>query len=216
MAKFKFSEVEKQSIEKAVKDLETDSCGEIVAYYVDKSDDYDEISWYLSGMIGFTTLLAFGILSYLWKLPFYITILDVVIFTLSLMLIGFLLPLFFPVLRVWMANEKKREMMSRRRAKLAFLDENVFQTEERVGILIFISRLEREVVVLGDVGINTKVEEGDWDEIVKIVTTAIKKKEISDGIITAIAQCKKLLLKNGFVRKTTDTNELSDGIRVEE
>lgn len=216
MAKFKFTENQKKAIENAVKDLEKDSCGEIVAYYVDSSDDYDEISWYLSSLIGFFTLTVFGVFSYLWKLPFYITILDVVIFTSAIMLISFLIPHLFPPLRVWLANKSKKEYVAKRRAKLAFLDENVFQTEERVGILIFISRLEHEVVVLGDAGINSKVKENDWEEIVETVTNSIKKKEITDGIVTAISQCKKLLLEHGFVRKQTDTNELSDGIRVGE
>ena len=40
--------------------------------------------------------------------------------------------------------------------RVFFLEEEVFNTKQRTGMLLFMSFFEREAVVLGDVGINKK------------------------------------------------------------
>lgn len=102
------------------------------------------------------------------------------------------------------------------RAKEAFLNEKVFETKERVGILIFISRLEHLVIVLGDEGINEKLASKDWEHIVSLITEGMKKNQIGNGLVNAIDQCKHLLLQHGFARKASDTNELSNELRIKD
>ncbi|MEP5610650.1 MAG: hypothetical protein ABJP45_00300 [Cyclobacteriaceae bacterium] len=214
--KYTFTETEREQVEQAVKDLETVSCGEIVPYFVRSSDDYVEASWYVSTLLSAFTLVLIGVLSYTWMLPFQITPLEVALIAFVVIVVGFLFPLVFPVTRRWIVPRERQEQRVHQRARQAFLDEKVFETEERVGILIFVSRLEHMVFVLGDEGISKKVGKEDWQHVVDEVVVGVKANQIGDGLVKAIGLCKELLLKNGFVRKSTDTNELSDGLRIEE
>ncbi len=216
MAKFLFTEEEKERIREAVQDAEKETCGEIVPYFVNSSDDYNEASWYLSTIFGMIALLAIGISSYLWLLPFRLTPLEISLFTIGVMIAGFLIPVFFSPVKKMIISKTTQTERVQTRAMDAFLQEKVFETEERVGILIFISRLEHQVVVLGDKGINDKVKPEDWEQILSTIIKGIKENRIADGVVRSIEQSKEMLLENGFVRKSTDYNELSDDLRIEE
>ena len=81
-------------------------------------------------------------------------------------------------------------------------------------ILIFVSKLEHKVIVLGDEGISRKVSPDDWQDIVDTVVGGIKEKEIGDGLVKAITKCKELLLSHGFKTRSDRPNELSDDLRL--
>ncbi len=216
MAKYTFTNSEKEQIKLAVKELETVSCGEIVPYFVNSSDDYAEASWYTAGIFSGIAALLTAVLSYLWLLPVRMTPLEVSLVILGALVLGFLIPLIFPkTKRLIISSDRQRERVNQR-ALQAFMEEKVFETEERVGILIFISRLEHQVMVLGDEGISKKLSPDDWQHVVEEVVQGIKSNQIADGLVKSIALCKELLLKHGFVRKSTDYNELDDGLRVED
>lgn len=210
-----FSEGEKAQVEQAVKDLEKVSCGEIVPYFVSASDDYVESSWYLGLVLAGLTSLTIGLLSYTWLLPFRVTPFAVSVIILGVMVLGFLLPFMISSLKRFVISKEKMQLRVQQRATQAFLAEGVFNTEERVGVLIFVSQLEHQVIVLGDEGINAKVQLEEWNKVVAHIVDGIKQKEIANGLVNAIAACQELLLKNGFVRKSTDFNELSDGLRTD-
>lgn len=213
--KYIFSEEEKKKVELAVKDLEKVSCGEIVPYFVSSSDDYQEASWYVSLVFTGFASLVIGLLSYTWSLPFRMTPFEISMTIFGVMTFGFLLPIVIPSIARWAVSGEKRELRVQQRAAQAFLAEGVFNTEERVGVLIFVSQLEHQVLVIGDEGINAKVKPEEWSNVVDLIIEGIKKRKIAEGLVNAIGACQDLLIKNGFVRKSTDFNELSDGLRTD-
>jgi putative membrane protein len=214
MKRYQFTEEEKKEIEEAVKSLETRSCGEVVPYFVRSSQSYPEVAWRLSALMGFSSAALLCLLGYFWLLPSEIHLLEGFILVIILMIVGYALPVIFPSFVRLLVSKENMNWHVRSRAMNAFLEENLHHTEERVGVLIFISRLEHRVIVLGDSGINAKVEEQEWKEVVDEVTAGIKRNEIGDGLVKAIAKCEILLISKGFVRKDTDTNELPDGLRI--
>lgn len=212
---YQFSNEEKEAIRQAVGDLEKVSCGEIVPYYVNSSDDYTEASWYLSSILGAAISLIVAALSFMWQLPFHLTPMEASLSILGGMVIGFLFPIVLPGSKRWIISKSRQAERVGERAAEAFLSEKVFETNERVGILIFISFLEHQVLVVGDKGINAKVQPSDWQHVVDEVVQGVKDRSIGNGLVAAIDQCKDLLLKHDFVRKSTDYNELDDGLRIE-
>ncbi|MEO9474260.1 MAG: hypothetical protein ABJG41_01955 [Cyclobacteriaceae bacterium] len=216
MARYTFTSDEKEQVKQAVKDLEKVSCGEIVPYFVNSSDDYSEVSWYLSSAFGLITTITMGFLSYTWMLPVHVTPLEVSVVTFLSIVLGFLTPLIFPQIKRFIVTRDKQMKRVSQKAAEAFLTERVYQTEEKVGILIFVSQLEHTVLVLGDEGINAKVKPEDWQEVVDAVTYGIKSNQTAKGLVDAIGKCQKLLLAHGFVRKASDYNELDDGLRIED
>lgn len=215
MKKYIFTDEEKHLVKEAVASLEKESCGEIVPFFARKSDDYSEVSWYMASLLGISGLAVIALLSYTWSLP-PLSFFEAFITVVGLMLVGYFLPVILPALkRLATSKERAMEMVSLR-AKEAFLNEKVYDTEERVGILIYISRLEHIVLVLGDEGINKKLQQEDWEKVVSHITDGLKRKQIGNGLVQGIGHCKELLLAHGFVRKDSDTNELSNELRIKD
>ena len=92
-----------------------------------------------------------------------------------------------------------------------FFNHGLYRTRDKTGVLVLISVFERRVWVLADQGINAEVPEGQWDEIVKMITDGIKQKRAVDAICTAVAKIGELL-KTHFPIKPDDTDELKNVI----
>lgn len=210
--RFKFSEEQKQQIEKAVQNLEAKTSGEMVPYIVPDSDNYVEGTLYT--IISF---LIIGIVmtmgaSLVWLLPAGITIIEILIFLIFMMFLGFLMSFVFPSIRIQMVSSNTVERRVMQRAETAFLQREIFNTGKRIGILLFISELERKVIILADSGISKLVPGEDWQKIVDDLIKHIKNKETADGIVNAIDQCSELLVKNGIENDEAAGNQLPDGL----
>ncbi|UTW67048.1 TPM domain-containing protein [bacterium SCSIO 12643] len=85
------------------------------------------------------------------------------------------------------------------------------QTQLRNGVLFYVSIEPHGFAILGDVGINQKVEDGFWENIKNHVIENFKKgqyeKGLSEGIVMAGERLKKY-----FPYEADDVNELSDEI----
>jgi putative membrane protein len=213
--KFEFTDKEKERIKTAVKSLEDESSGEIVPYFVSSSDSYDEAKWISALLITILGVIFTGGLAYFWLLPSGTNTLIICTYLFFSAIFGFLAPMLFPSLGTLLISDAVQVKRIKQRAFQAFLSEEVFKTIDRTGILIFISADEQKVVVLADSGINEKVKDSDWDHIVHLVVTGIKNDQLTSGLVSAINECKKLLLDNGFIVRSDDTNELPDDIRFE-
>ena len=73
--------------------------------------------------------------------------------------------------------------------------------------MILVSLLEHRVEVLADRGINQKVAQGTWDEVVHIITAGIKSGQACDAFCKAIERCGDILATH-FPRQADDKDEL--------
>jgi len=108
------------------------------------------------------------------------------------------------------------DLRARRRAAVAFLEEEVFLTRDRTGILVFVALFEHRVVVLGDEGINRAVPEGAWEKVVADVVAGIKAGRPAAALITAIADCGRLLELYRVDIRSGDRDELHNALRLRE
>ena len=208
-----FSEEDKKRIAEAVKEAETRTSGEIVPYVVGRSDGYPE-AWLRGGsLFGFLVLFVFSVINIGtdWWLPFGIA--EVGAFTVVVFGIGAALAAFVPTVRRAFIPDATEQQRVDERAAMAFLDEEVFLTRDRTGILIFISLFEHRVRILGDTGINELVKQEEWDEIVQIIVHAMKGGTPADGMLEAIWKCGHLLERRGVEIRPDDTNELDNRVR---
>jgi putative membrane protein len=99
-----------------------------------------------------------------------------------------------------------------RKAALAqFMAHGVHLTEHRTGVLIFVALAERRVEVVADAGINSKVDQAAWDEVVADVVQAARTGALADGLVTAVQRAGRLLAQH-FPRAAHDRNELPDRV----
>jgi len=209
-----FSPADLEAIQAAVREAEGHTSGEIVPYVVERSDVYENALWKgaaLGALLGPMVALAIHRWSNVWGIPLSVWI------ALPAPLggaIGYLLALLQPGRR-WMAGEPRLDARARRRAAVAFLDQEVFRTRSRTGILLFVSLFERRVVLLADSGIHQKVEEGAWEAITRRLAQGIGKSRLAPALIEAIHACGELLEKHDLAREADDADELTNELRLE-
>jgi putative membrane protein len=114
-----------------------------------------------------------------------------------------------PWLKRFFISRREIDNEVREAAITNFFDHNLYRTRDETGVLVLISVFERRVWVLADQGINAKVPEGQWDDIVKMITDGIKQKRSADAICEAVKKIGELL-KTHFPFKPDDTDELKN------
>ncbi len=214
----KFSEEDLQRIKTAVRDAESKISGEIVPVIVERSGLYHIANYKGSLIFGALFFASMIILdryiiedasSTLYYDPLFIFAVVGVGGA-----IGALLPNFIPSLKRWLVSRQYLDENCRTAAENAFLEEEIFNTRHRTGIMIFISFFEHEVIVMADRGISKMVEQKEWDSIVAGLLSSIRDGKIVDGIESSIRRCGDLLLEKGFLKTADDVNELRDDLRI--
>jgi putative membrane protein len=118
-----------------------------------------------------------------------------------------------PVARL-LAGAEQLDRRARARARIAFLEEGVFATAGRTGVLVFLAVRERRAVILADDGIAVAVGESEWQAIVDQLTAAASAGRIADGMAEAVRACGALVAERSGPPGTADANELHDDPRV--
>lgn len=90
-----------------------------------------------------------------------------------------------------------------------FYGEGLYRTRDETGVLIFISVFEHKVRILADRGINEKVEQGCWEDVVKDIVDSIKHKRQAQGICEAVKKVGELIRVH-FPVQPDDTDELNN------
>ncbi len=97
------------------------------------------------------------------------------------------------------------------RAIYLFNKLKMYKTKERNGVLIYIAMKSHKFAIIGDSGINEKVEENFWDQERELLLTHLKEGNIAEGLISVIEMAGNNLKKH-FQYQTDDTNEQSNEI----
>ena len=211
-----FTEADRRAIADAARSAEGSTSGEIVPYVVGACDEYRETGWkaaVLGALIGGAGGVVLHYLGGFWGgSPWSFVILPAMVFA----VVGFLSPGFIEGIRRSQVSDEILDLRARQRAEIAFLEEEMFSTSERTGILIFLALFEHRVVVLGDVGINRAVPEGAWDRIIDDVVAGIRARRPAEALIAAIAECGRLLEEHRVEIRPEDTDELPNELRSRE
>lgn len=107
--------------------------------------------------------------------------------------------------------DKDTDLIIEDRAVEVFELLHMHQTQQRNGVLIYMSLRERQFMVLGDVGINEKVKPDFWDDVVENMAIYFKNNEFAKGLIEGVFSTGSKL-KEYFPIKPDDNNELSNKI----
>ncbi len=112
--------------------------------------------------------------------------------------------------RKW--REKKRTIEEIARKEFHLL--GMAKTKNRTGILIFLLLEAKKFFILADDGIHAKVKEGTWEKIANEMSDHFSQKNFRLGIIHGVKSV-SMELSKFFPRKSDDTNELPNDVRVQ-
>lgn len=216
MSQHFFSKEGLNRIEKAVKEAEAASSGEIVPVFVRHSSFYEMALWRggfsVAVIVSIVLLTVDATTDALLFFPPYLWI--AIVFTSGI--IGAAIVIQFPALKRWIIGKKILNARVEDQAQNMFYRYRISFTEQRSGILLYISFFEHMAVILPDVGIAEVIPEEDWEKVIHNLTAQIATGNILEGITSAIYECGQLLEKSNLQVADDDRNELTDEIRFKE
>ncbi|PEN13951.1 hypothetical protein CRI94_07815 [Longibacter salinarum] len=209
--------LDRDQIAEAVAEAESRTAGEIVPYVVPRSDTYEIAIWRGASAVALLAItVALLIVQFYqgWGLGWLFTPWGVATIALLGGVLGALLGGYVPSVERLLAGGDVLDLTVHRAAMQAFVEEEVFSTRDRTGILLFVSLHEHRIEVLGDTGINAKVSDDEWIDIVHRIRRGIENRNLTAGLVDAIGMCGKLLERRGVDIRPDDENELSDSVRT--
>ena len=210
-----FSKADLESIREATAGAETRTGGEIVPFIVERVVEKDEARWRAAAIGALAAAAAAGLANLFggyWGGAgvFWITLPAVAGAGLGYLAGG------VDALGRWLIPEDRLERAVEMRAKAAFLEEEVFDTRDRTGVLVMIALFERRAVVLADAGINRSVPENTWQELVDQLVAGITAGQPAEAMRRAVARCGEVLEEHEVELRPDDEDELADAPRVRE
>ncbi len=209
-----FTEADLEAIRSATARAERNTSGEVVTYVVARSDSYAASRWQAATLAALSLSFVaaawhlaggyWGGSAWLWG----------VLPATAGAAGGYLAVLLIRPLQRLLTAPETIERRVRRRAAEAFLEEEVFRTRDRSGILLFLSLFERRVVVLADTGINALVEPKEWKGLCDRLAAGVRSGQPGPALVEAIDQCGDLLRQRGVAARPDDQNELRDELRL--
>jgi putative membrane protein len=201
-----FSEADREAILAATTAAEHETAAEIVVYVAERCDRYPELGWkaaLIGGALG-AMCAALGAWWFGgWGAADHLRIL--IGLQVGLVL-GWAASRFDPIARRLIGGESLEDRVEGRAAE-AFLEEQVFATRERSGVLIFVALFEHRVVILADQGIDERVEENAWAAISDEVAAGVRRRRPAEALVAAVQRCADLLVEHGISPKDS-RNEL--------
>jgi uncharacterized membrane protein len=97
------------------------------------------------------------------------------------------------------------------RAAWLFKSLKMHETEERNGVLIYLSTSDRKFAIIGDAGINAVVPAGFWNDVKELMIGYFMDGFVMEGLINGIGKVGEKL-KEFFPYQKHDVNELPDEI----
>ncbi|MFN7960896.1 MAG: hypothetical protein U0002_06450 [Thermoanaerobaculia bacterium] len=203
-----------EAIHRATLAAEEKSGGEIVAYVVGRASDYHEACWKAAALGALLSAALAGLLHELgevwggWGLAW---------ITLPVLLglaAGYLLAQASYPLRCWLTPRATQLRRVSQRATQAFLEEQVFATVDRTGVLIFLALLERRALVLADQGIAARVAQQEWDALAGGLARGAGRGRAAEALQAAVEQAGDLLARYGVERRVDDRDELPSQPRL--
>lgn len=198
---------EQVRVTQAVQQAELQTSGEIVPMVVSYSYDYPKAK--IIAAFFYSLPLCFAIVhllsSYLWIDP--LNVYFFFFFWTPLFGLAYGIILSYPGLTRYFISTEEMAREVEEEAIKSFFSERLYRTKQANGILLFISVFEKKAWILGDYGINEKIDQDQWQDLIDTLTTAIAQGDHCNGLCEAITQTGNIL-KSHFPYHRDDDDEL--------
>lgn len=198
------SDADAREVETAVTRVERGTAAEIVVAVLPRSADHWQgrllvsLAWALAG--------AFAVLEFApQQSPFWALLVELCVGWVSFWVLG------WSPLQRWLVSPAAAQRAAHARAFQLFAERGLYGTQGRTALLIFVSELERRVVLLGDAAIHAQLGQTGWDAEVTRLIERIRERRLRDGLLEVIADLEPRLAQVA-PRSSTDVNELPDAV----
>lgn len=215
-----FSAAELEAVRRATAAAESRTGGEVVVVVVPHSGTPEAERW-KGGALGAVALpLAMALLHEAngwWGFPLGLPVgLGFATLALAGAALGGLAVAAWPGLARRLASPDALDERVLRRAEAAFLEEEVFRTRDRTGVLILVSLYEHRIRIVADSGIHSRVPEGTWPRLAADLSSAMRSGRDGQALAAAVEAVGATLAAHDVPRRSDDRDELEDGVRFRE
>lgn len=102
-----------------------------------------------------------------------------------------------------------RGLAPRGRALEVFSLLRVWDTEDNIGVLIYVQLVDRNIEIVADRGIAARIPQTDWEALCRRIEEAFRAGRYEEGALAAIAEV-TALLEQHFPADASKTDELPD------
>lgn len=210
-----FTEADLDSIRAATTAAESRTGGEIVPYIVERVVELEPARWRGAALGSLVAALLAGLVHAVGGHWGGFGVAWITLPALAGAGLGYLAAGFDAVARRLLPEDEIERAVGLR-AEAAFLREEVFNTRDRTGILIFLALFEHKAVILGDEGINRAVPEGAWQALVDELVAGIRGGRAAESLCSTIVRCGEVLEAHRVALRPDDEDELADAPRLRE
>ena len=193
------TQAQQRQVEEAVTRAEQHTDAEIVTVLASRADDYSYIPLLWASLIALLVpalahffiggIQIYSLLMLQWA--------SFVFLCLIFRIPAITTRLIPPRVRHWRASNLARRQ---------FLEQKLHHTQDRTGVLIFVSEAERYVEILVDEGISRHLDDSDWGSIVNDFVRRVALGHTAEGFIACIDASAELLAQH--IPKTQPRNQL--------
>ena len=202
-----FSDADRAKVHEALAAAERGTVGEILPVVVERSDPHPGADFLAA--LGFVLVGSTALLAWLpWQHP-----VEVLLGQIVLGCAGFGLSRLLPDFKRLFVFETRASRVAEEQAFQEFYANGLHRTEAATGVLLFVSLLERRVVILADEGIDRRVEPGFWADTDEAVLDGIRRGSLRDGLIEGIRRMGDCLARH-FPPREGDRNEIPDRLII--
>lgn len=184
-------------IEQAIADFEKHVDFELVPVIAEKSTPTDHVKWILTVLIG---MFAFIFVEAIHLFEIYdFTISEVIYVWGASLVLGFALSTLLSgssLIQRFFTFEKLRRNHVDLKAQQVFFQKRLYDTETHQGLLLFISLMEKRIVILPDPKSQYSGTQVLTSEILRILQQAFKHHHYEQGFLDAIEFMKKELIQH--------------------
>lgn len=192
---------QKTSLREQIQQAEAGTTGEIVTVIANQSDGYRYIPMLWAALISLSIPGLYFLYQYVvnsgWNYPGESSFVLATLYQIQVLVFLGLGTLFqFTRLRFWLIPKSVKLERARRHAHEQFFTQNLHLTENKTGVLIFVSVAEHYVEIIVDKAVADAVDNSIWHETVNEFVHHVRNGQIAEGFTLTVDRCKDVLCKH--------------------
>ena len=204
----RFNKDFKAKLYETIEDIENNSLVEVVAVVKAKSGNYRDIS------LWFAAIFMFSTYSFFMFSPPEFGVYFIYFFSLLSFFLGYLIAELIKPLKRILTKKKRLIRNTDIYARAIFQKGGIRFTNEKIGVLFYVSLFEKRVKIIADRGAFTLVPNEFWRQFKNNFNTIFKTDNPADAFISELKKTKDIFAEY-ILSIENDINELPDDLEVE-
>lgn len=181
-------DAEQTELRRAIADVESRTDAELVTVLANRADNYYYIPTLWAALVALLTPLA-AIFSPIWLDTLDVFLVQLLVFIVLAVLLR------IPMIMVRIVPRRVREWRAGNLARREFLANGLHNTDNGMGLMIFVCQQEHYVEIIADQGIAAVVDNEQWAAIVETFVQHVKKRDVMKGFVLTVEACGEILAR---------------------